>query len=148
MRAPRIALMVAGVVLACASTPGSGGGPRSAEATRVDCLAACEIDLTGDGEPDTALYLESGGRQRLVILVRTPSGLDAYSWRVKERDGPDLKMTCQPGSLLWETEAGPGTKTRKEHRTPGAFVELSQPEGGVAAYYWNGKRFEEVWTAD
>ncbi len=148
MPALRMALMVPMLGVACASTPRSETGPGRSEEAWVDCLAACEIDLTGDGEPDTALYLESGRRQRLVLLVRVPSGLNAYSWFVGEHGEGKLEMTCQRGSVLWETEAGPGARQKREHRTPGAFVELSQPEGGGAAYYWDGKRFVEVWTAD
>ncbi len=142
------ALASAALVLGCHRPPGSIAHVQREATTAVECLAACEIDLTGDGEPDTVLYLRSDTGQRLVILVETAAGLSASSWRVREHGVENLLLTCRHGSTLWETQAGPGKRTRKEHRTPGAFVELSQPEGGAVAYYWNGHGFTEVWTAD
>ena len=79
-----------------------------------------------------------------MALVRSGQGFAAF--RLSGTSALQ-RMACVRGSSLRETVGGP-RKHGGEHRTPGAYVELREPEGSAAAYYWNGSGFTEVWAAD
>jgi hypothetical protein len=102
------------------------------------------LDLNNDREPDIALLVESLEGPQLIVLMQTEKGYDAYV--LSRRQG--MYLSCHFGKFIKETSAGAGKKEGRTYETPGTYVQLSQPEGAAVAYYWNGRGFTEVWTAD
>lgn len=107
--------------------------------------SSCELDLNNDNEPDIALLVETRKGRELIVLMRTSSG---YSANVVSRDKPDMNLSCYLGKSVVETTAGTGKVMGKVCKTPGAYIQLKQPEGSSVVYFWNGKGFTEVWTSD
>jgi len=105
-------------------------------------ISSCEIDLNNDGQPDIALLVETLLGQELIVLLRTNSGYNAF---LVSKARPGMYLSCHFGRTVQESKALDGEKT---YKTPGAYLELHQPEGASVAYFWDGYRFKEVWTAD
>jgi hypothetical protein len=108
-------------------------------------VSSCELDLNNDNEPDLALLVEASKGRELIVLMKTSSGYNAY---VVSRDKPDMNLSCHLGKSVVETTAGTGKVTGKVYKTPGAYIQLKQPEGSSVVYFWNGKGFTEVWMSD
>lgn len=108
-------------------------------------IASCELDLTDDGKPDVALFVETMRGRELIVLVKTDKGYDAH---LLSQGGSFSKLSCHFGKFLNETLAGKGKQEKKVHKTRGTYIQLAQPEGAKVAYYWDGSKFREVWTAD
>lgn len=108
-------------------------------------ISSCEMDFNNDNEPDIALLVETliGGRQ-LIVLMKTKSGYDAYY--VVGKDLQNMHLSCHFGKIVKETTAG--EKGGRVFKTSGTYLKLSQPEGASVAYFWDGKKFKEVWTSD
>jgi hypothetical protein len=124
-------------VLGPAPTHGAEESPK--------CVSICSADLDGDGNLDLALLIETGKRRELVVLLATASAYRAF---VLKRDAEGMDLSCRRGATLKATAAGGEDSRRKVHQTPGSYLQLRQPEGAAVAFYWNGKTFTEVWTAD
>ena len=78
--------------------------------------------------------------------MKTKAGYDAYE---VAKVAPSMHLSCHFANLLKETEAGKEKGAKgKVYKTPGTYIQLSQPEGSGVAYFWNGRGFTEVWTAD
>jgi hypothetical protein len=111
----------------------------------VKYLSSCQMDLNNDNELDLVFFVETVKGPKLIALLKTSRG---YSSCVVSRDNPNMNMSCQYGKMVMETSAGKEKRTAKSFATPGAYIELKQPEGAAVAYFWNGNGFTEVWTSD
>jgi hypothetical protein len=109
-------------------------------------ISSCELDLNNDGESDVVLLVETLRGRELIVLMKTNAGYDAYE---VAKANPSMHLSCHFGNAVKETDAGKkeGDKGRV-YKTPGTYIQLSQPEGSAVAYFWNGRGFTEVWTAD
>lgn len=105
----------------------------------------CTADLDGDGADDLALLVEAPEGRELVVLLRRGQGWLALTLAPAARQAA---LSCELGEEVWETSPGRGKRLRRVHPAPGAYLELSGPEGAARAYFWDGATFSEVWTAD
>jgi hypothetical protein len=141
MKEALIACLVVAVSAACSEIPGGYGNGQP-----LKYISSCEIDLNGDNESDVALLVETVRGRELIVLLKTATG---YNVSVLANDKPNMYLSCHFGKTITETVAGPGHKTSgKVYETPGAYIELFEPEGARVAFFWNGTGFQEVWTAD
>lgn len=108
-------------------------------------IYSCEFDFNNDDEPDIALLVETIRGRELIILMKTVSGYNAF---VVSRGKPNMYLSCHFGKSVIETSAGKGKGTGKVYKTPGTYIQLTQPEGSSVVYFWNGSGFKEVWTSD
>lgn len=108
-------------------------------------ISSCEMDFNMDNVPDIALLVETVRGRELIILMRFA---DEYKAFTVSTGKPDMQLSCHFGQTVIETSAGKGNGTGKVYKTPGTYIELSQPEGSSVAYFWDGKGFKEVWTSD
>jgi hypothetical protein len=110
-------------------------------------LAPCEADLSGDGQPDLALLIETVRGTELIALVSGES--NPYRAFLLLRHNQSSKpgiLACEYDDEVRETRAGRGTG--RVFRTPGAYVHLVWPESSSVAYVWLKDTFVEVWTGD
>jgi hypothetical protein len=116
----------------------TGGG------TPVEYVSSCEIDLNGDKVADIAMLIESVRGRELVVLLKTEQGYDAF---LLEKDVSEkMFLTSDYGkSISGHLDKG-GEAVNRE--TPGAYLELYQPEGASVAYYWDGHGFDGIWLSD
>ncbi len=141
MRRSRIGFtntIVAMMLLVSSLGAGEGGTP-------LKYISSCEIDLNGDDELDIALLVETVRGHELIVLLHSEDGYTSY---LLSEDKPGMFLSCHFGDTVTETKAGNGPEAGKVFDTPGAYLELAQPEGASVAYFWNGADFSEVWTSD
>jgi hypothetical protein len=82
-------------------------------------VSSGELDLNNDGESEVA------------------------------RVDSSMHLSCHFGNVLKETAAGKkGRNEGRVYKTPGTYIQPAQPESSAVAYFWNGRGFTEVWTAD
>ncbi len=109
-------------------------------------ISSCELDLNNDGESDVVFLVETLRGRELVILMRTTTGYNAYE--IAKVD-PSSHLPFHFGKTVKETAAGKkGKGEGRIFKTPGAYTQLTQPESSAVVYFWNGRGFTEVWTAD
>jgi hypothetical protein len=110
--------------------------------------SSCEsyiMDLNSDNLYDIVLLVKKGRMNELVVLIGTQA--DGYkSYTIDEHLAPDLVLSCHYGKTVRETVAGRSKGI--VYNTGGAYIKLSQPEGGSMVYFWDGKGFKRIWTAD
>jgi len=109
-------------------------------------ISSCEMDFNNDNQPDIALLVETLLGRRLIILLYESN--KSYDASVIDGIGEFMRLSCQFGSIVKETLAGPGEKESKTYKTPGKYIKLKQPESSSVVYFWDGDQFKEVWTAD
>lgn len=106
-------------------------------------LSSCEIDLNGDDETDIAFLVETIRGRELIMLLHRPNGYEAFMFKAI---GERAQLECRFGKTVRETEASP--HSGKEHKTPGAYIEIIYPEASSVAYVWTNGKFSEIWTSD
>ena len=118
---------------------------RSPEGTPLKYISSCEADFNGDGANDIALLIEPLEGRELIVLLKSESGYEAYllAKNLKEFE----YMSCQYGNSVEALPDSTGDQ-KVTCKTPGAYIELYQPEGASRAFYWTGIRFKEVWLSD
>lgn len=122
----------------------SVAGEATAQRPEGAIISQCEIDLDADGDLDMAQVI--GIREyKLIALIRRG---DKAIPHVLAESKTKRRLTCMHGREIRETAAGPGKKQGRSHRTNGAYLLLSEPEGAAAAYFWSEGRFKEVWVSD
>ncbi len=130
--------LVIGAVKSVGSEEGAG--------SPVKVVSSCGVDLNRDGVSDIALLIERVKGRELIVLMTNKRGYNAF---VLSREMPNnMELYCRLGKYIKETEAGPGQRTPKYHKTLGTYLELVQPESSSVAYYLTGKGFKEVSTSD
>ena len=112
-------------------------------ADELNIIAGCNIDLNGDKIKDIAMVVESSGKKRLIVLIDSGNDIRAT---VLSSDVGKMELHCRHDREIVETKSGKSKGNR--FPTPGAYLELVQPEGASVAFLWMGKKFREVWTAD
>jgi len=88
-------------------------------------ISSCQIDVNSDNELDMVILVETARGPELLALIKTAQGYNTY---VVSKDKPDMYLSCHYGKMVTETLAGKGKETRKSYTTPGAYIELKQPE--------------------
>jgi len=106
-------------------------------------ISSCELDFNNDHKPDIALLVESLSGRQLIILLKSKNGYEAY---VVSKDITNMHLSCHFGKEIKETTAG--KHKGRIFKTSGTYLKLTQPEGASTAFFWNGKKFIEVWTSD
>jgi len=106
--------------------------------------SGCELDLNGDGKQDRAILIGSSEELELIVLLKTASGYQGVV--VAKRSTPSV-LTCQYGGVVRERRNRDGS-AGQAIKTPGTYLELSQPEGATAAYVWSKGKFLEAWLTD
>ena len=102
----------------------------------------CEIDLNGDKELDFAEFVGTPEGRMFIVLLKTVSAYDVF---VLASDQPNMLMDCHVGDTITEIVAGPGYRTTgRAYPTPGAYIEVFEPDGARVAYFWNGTGFQGV----
>ena len=109
-------------------------------------LTSCEIDLNGDKQADVVLALETVRGPEVIALLA--SGSTYRGFVIATGRKAQLRLTCEFGDTVTSTTAGPGDPKPRPVRTPGAYIELYQPESSSFAYVWTGTNFVEVATGD
>lgn len=124
-------------------------GPPAAHAgTETRGAQACELDIDRNGHPDLFVLMHADGASRFVAFLH-----DGWTYREVHSEafaaaGPRLLLSCHSDTEARVTPAGEGKRSRETVATPGGFVEVSQPEGGSSAYYYEDGALKEVWTGD
>jgi len=108
-------------------------------------IGGCAIDLNADGNPDSALLINTGKSYELIVIMRLKEGLKSY---VLDRSETSRYLTCNYGTQLKETEVGLGKKPGRTYTTNGFYLALLQPESSAVAYFWSDGKFKEVWLSD
>ncbi len=108
-------------------------------------ISSWEVDLNNDSKTDIAQLVETSRDIELIVLIKTSKGYNSYLVSTGKRG---MNLSYHYGNSLTETNAGKGKNHGKVYKTPGVYLELSQPEGASVAYFWNGKGFTEVWISD
>ena len=109
-------------------------------------ISSCQIDLNNDDKPDIALLVETVRGWELIVLMKTEKAYNAF---VVSEGKEGMYLSCHFGEYIKETMAGKGhSEKARVFKTPGTYIELTQPECCSAAYFWNGNGFTEVVTAD
>lgn len=106
-------------------------------------ISSCEMDFNDDGQPDTALLVETLLGRELIVLIRSDKGYDAY---ILSKDKPNMYLSCHFGKTVEESKAL--SNDVKIYKTPGTYLKLHQPEGASVVYFWDGSGFREVWITD
>lgn len=109
----------------------------------LEVLQKCELDLTNDSKPDLATVVKTQLGQQLIVFV---AGKDSYEPIPVTSKVDGMTLSCVRGDSLSETRTG-NTMSRNV-KTNGAYILLAQPEGAAVAYYWNNRKFSEIWTRD
>lgn len=109
-------------------------------------ISSCELDFNNDSKPDVALLVETLRGGELIVLMRTENGYNAFV--VLKEKKTNMQLSCNFGESIKETAAGKGEREGKVYKTPGTYIQLTQPEGSSVVYFWNGNGFKEVWTSD
>lgn len=123
------------------------GLAQSGSGDPVKYISSCEIDLNADDQPDVALLIETIKGRELIVLLRADSSYTAYL--VKKDIPQNMFLSSHFGKELKETIAGEGkNKKPKTYKTQGTYLLLYFPEGPSYGYFWDGTKFQEVWTAD
>ena len=135
-------LYVCGVIILIGSSSYAFNGTGSVP---IKYISSCELDLNSDDKTDIVFLIESTKDRELIILMRTSTGYNAF---IVSKGKPDMQLSCHFGKSIKETLAGKGKRESKVYETPGAYVQLAQPEGSSVIYFWTGDGFKEVWTAD
>jgi hypothetical protein len=109
---------------------------------------ACELDIDGNGYPDLFVLIDLDSKYRFIALLQ--HGLTYRRAYIEEfgRNGPRLSLSCHTNTELETTSAGEGKPARKKVSTPGGYVELAQPEGAAAAFYFQDNGLRKVWISD
>lgn len=108
-------------------------------------ISSCELDFNSDNKPDIAFLVETSRERELIVLMNTANGYNAF---LVSRGKPNMYLSCHFGNTVKETATGKGKVEGKVYKTPGTYVQLTQPEGASVVYFWNGNGFKEVWTSD
>lgn len=133
-----IFLALGGGTAESSRNPGSG--------TSLKYISSCEIDLDRNGEADIALLVETVRGRELIVLLKTEKGYNTY---LVSTDKPTMYLSCSYGNTVRKTVAGEGhDSVGQVYETPGAYLELYQPECCSVAYFWNGSGFTEAVTSD
>lgn len=109
-------------------------------------LTSCEIDLNGDKQADLVLALETVRGPEVIALLA--SGNTYRGFVVAKGARAQMHLRCEFGDSVTSTTAGPGNPKPRTVRTPGAYIELYEPESSSFAYVWSGMNFIEVATSD
>jgi hypothetical protein len=109
-------------------------------------LTSCEIDLNGDKQADLVLALETvRGREVIALLA---AGNTYRGFVIATGASAQMRLRCEFGDSVTSTAAGPGNPKPRSVRTPGAYIELYEPESASFAYVWTGAAFIEIATGD
>ena len=109
-------------------------------------ISGCQLDFNNDGESDIAFLVETLRGRELIVLIKTNKGYIAYQLA---KVSSSMHLSCHFGKFVKETAAGKKGKTEgRIYKTPGTYIQLTQPEGSSVVYFWNGSGFTEVWTSD
>lgn len=111
-------------------------------------ISSCELDFNNDNEPDIAFLVETTRGRELIVLMKTTGGYNAFAVSQEKPGKPEMHLSCHFGKFIRETSAGKGKGEGKIYKTNGTYIQLAYPEGSSVAYFWTGKGFKEVWTAD
>jgi hypothetical protein len=128
------------------SLPAPVLGQVSAVGGPAKLLASCEIDLNGDKQADLVLAVETVRGAEVIALLA--SGNTYRSFVIAKGSRAQMRLRCQFGDSVTSTTAGPGNPKPRTVRTPGAYIELYEPESSSFAYVWTGMNFIEVATSD
>lgn len=109
-------------------------------------LASCEIDLNADKQADVVLALETVRGPEVIALLA--SGNTYRGFMIAKSSRAQMRLRCQFDESVTSTTAGPGNPKPRTVRTPGAYIELYEPESSSFAYVWTGMNFVEVATSD
>ena len=118
-------------------------GQRGLSAFPLTFSSGCELDLNGDKKDDRAMLIGRGNNYDLVVLLQRE--VDYQGIVLTTRTNP-VSLACVYGFTIRERASNPARA--KSYRTTGTYLELSQPEGATAAYFWNQGEFREVWLSD
>ena len=121
-------------------------GQVSAVGGPAKLLASCEIDLNGDKQADLVLALESVRGPEVIALLT--SGNTYRGFVIAKGPRAQMRLRCEFGDSVTSTTAGPGNPKPRTVPTPGAYIELYEPESSAFAYVWTGTNFVEVPTSD
>jgi hypothetical protein len=109
-------------------------------------LTSCEIDLNGDKQADVVLALETVRGPEVIALLA--SGNRYRGFVIAKGARAQMRLRCEFGDSVTSTAAGPGNPKPRTVRTPGAYIELYEPESSSFAYVWTGMNFTEIATSD
>src|SRR5688572_17597185 len=109
-------------------------------------LASCEIDLNGDKQADLVQAVETVRGPEVIVLLA--SGDSYRGFVIAKGRKAQLRLNCEFGSTVTTTTAGPGSPKPRTVRTPGAYIELFEPESSSFAFVWTGMGFGEFATGD
>lgn len=107
-------------------------------------LTSCEIDLNGDKQADLVLSVVTV--RGLEVIALMASGETYKGFVLSKNHPPEMRLSCEFGESVKETSAGSSNRRPRIVRTPGAYVELSLPEGSSFAYVWTGTGFVQIAT--
>lgn len=109
-------------------------------------IDSCQLDLDSNKLTDLVFLAETVNGRELIILLNSKKGYKAYNIKA----GEYMLLACRTGKTVAESAVFNDNENskRKTFKTKGAFLELYQPEGAAAAYFWSKNKFKEVWTAD
>ena len=107
-------------------------------------LASCEMDFDDNGLWDVGLLMDTKAGLELVVLMREKKGFQTHKLHLAKSNSAILQ--CNIGNSIKETAAGGGKG--RTLKTNGAYLKLIWPESSSAAFYWSGKEFKKVFTAD
>lgn len=140
--------------------PFSRGGPiLSSENTELKtgtlAVYGYHAFLDGDKKEDRVLLIKTSNGTEVIALLKRGNGYKTY--KLFEGTIKNISLEVVVADFVKETKAGKGEKMGKIYKTPGAYVEVTIPEGSSIAYFWkkslipcfwsNGK-FKKVFTAD
>lgn len=140
---PRTPLFAVAIVL-CTTAPVVG--QTLATGAPAKLLASCEIDLNGDKQADVVLALETVRGPEVIALLA--SGNTYRGFVIAKGARARMRLRCEFGDSVTSTTAGPGNPKPRTVRTPGAYIQLYEPESSSFAYVWTGMNFTEVATSD
>jgi len=106
-------------------------------------ISSCEIDLNGDSQSDVVFLVDTSRGRELIVLLRSAGG---YAAQVLTAGKGHSILTCNYGRTVTETKSGQGKG--QVFKTPGTYIELTQPESSSIAFFWTKEGFKEVWTSD
>ena len=119
----------------------------ASNATSLEYVYGCEIDLDGNHKDDLVILLNTRlGRKLVINMYKDPSSF--FGYQIQD-DISGMHLECMYGKIVRETAAGKGEKTPKDIVIPhGAYIVLSLPEASSVAYFWENGKFRSVWLAD
>lgn len=131
-------------MMTCLAAPALGQALATGAPAKL--LASCEIDLNGDKQADVVLALETVRGPEVVALLA--SGNTYRGFVIATGARAQMRLRCEFGDSVTSTTAGSGNPKPRTVRTPGAYIELYEPESSSFAYVWTGMTFTEVATSD